>query len=369
MELHKEYLDLFLVPAGLLIMFLYNLFLLYKHHTDPDSTSIGLENQDKKDWVKSIISQARGKDGEGKDMDRAVSVITSNTGAATNLATISLTLSSLIGTWLGTTSSQNAISNRIYGFAQAAKHLVHANYLMSSPDNIKHVRKAQFAVTKGNDFWHFGLRALYFALTVILWFFGPIPMFVSSIVMADRRDVSTALSVIASNTSSATFLASVSLTLSSLIGAWLGNSTENVFESKIIYGDTRPSTISIKYITLLSCFLLAFSCFVQSARHFVHANYLISTPDSDIPVRIVEKAVIRGSDFWSLGLRALYFALNLLLWFFGPIPMFVSSVVMVMILHSLDTNSTPLHQYGKPPRKVADRIPEVAIDIELHHRK
>lgn len=176
----------------------------------------------------------------------------------------------------------------------------------------------------------------------------------------DKKDIAIALTVIASNTSAATFLASVSLTLSSLIGAWIGNNSSNIFRSDIIYGDTRPSTMSIKYISLLTCFLLAFSCFIQSARHFVHANYLISTPDSDVPPKMVEVAVIKGGDFWSLGLRALYFALDLLLWFFGPIPMFVSSVVLVVILHYLDTNSTPLHRYRPPGGKMAKRVAEIS---------
>ncbi|RDX61173.1 hypothetical protein CR513_60622, partial [Mucuna pruriens] len=159
----------------------------------------------------------------------------------------------------------------------------------------------------------------------------------------DKRDVSTALSVLQSNITAATFLASVSLTLCSLIGAWIANNSNIFFQSQLIYGDTRPNTISIKYICLLTCFLLAFSCFVQSARHFVHANYLISTPDSSIPVSSVELAVIRGGDFWSLGLRALYFALDLLLWFFGPIPMFICSLVMVLLFNYLDSNSRTLH--------------------------
>ena len=145
------------------------------------------------------------------------------------------------------------------------------------------------------------------------------------------------------NTTAATFLGSVSLTLCSLIGAWIANSSNIFFQSHLIYGDTRPTTISIKYICLLTCFLLAFACFVQSARHFVHANYLISTPDCVVPVSSVEIAVIRGGDFWSLGLRALYFALDLLLWFFGPIPMFACSVAMVIVLHYLDSNARPLH--------------------------
>ncbi|KAK7412398.1 hypothetical protein VNO78_03856 [Psophocarpus tetragonolobus] len=218
MKFHKEYLDLVFVPSGLLIMFAYHLFLLYKYINQPHNTVMGFENNDKRIWVERIMQ-------------------------------------------------------------------------------------------------------------------------------ADNRDVSTALSVLQSNTTAATFLASVSLTLCSLIGAWIANSSNIFFQSHLIYGDTRSTAISIKYICLLTCFLLAFSCFVQSARHFVHANYLISTPDSStsFPVSSVEIAVIRGGDFWSLGLRALYFALNLLLWFFGPIPMFICSVAMVLLLNYLDSNSRPLH--------------------------
>ncbi|KAL2484270.1 hypothetical protein Fot_45714 [Forsythia ovata] len=213
----KEYLDLILVPSGLLIMFVYHLLLLYRCLRLPHTTVIGFENNDKKVWVEKIMQQP---------------------------------------------SSKN---------------------------------------------------------------------------------VTIALDVISSNISAATFLASISLTLSALIGAWIANNS-NIFQSKLIYGDTRPETMSIKYITLLICFLLAFSCFVQSSRCFIHANYLISTPDSDINVNYVELAVIQGGDFWSIGLRALYFAITLLLWFFGPIPMFATSVIMVVVLHYLDCNTASLEQ-------------------------
>ncbi|KAE8715180.1 receptor-like protein kinase HSL1-like [Hibiscus syriacus] len=164
---------------------------------------------------------------------------------------------------------------------------------------------------------------------------------------ADKDEVSNALTVIGSNTSAATFLCSVCLTLGSLIGAWLGNSSNNIFRSTLIYGDTRQSTMSIKFICLLTCFFLAFSCFVQSARNFVHANYLITTPNCEVSVEAVKLAVIGGGDCWSLGLRSLYFALVFLLWFFGPIPMFVSSIIMVFILYYLDTNTKPLHPHRK----------------------
>ncbi|KAL8511548.1 hypothetical protein ACS0TY_018090 [Phlomoides rotata] len=214
MILKKEYLDLVLVPCGLILMFSYHLILLYRCLKLPHTTVIGFENNDKKIWVEKLMQ-------------------------------------------------------------------------------------------------------------------------------SENRDVKTALDVLSANISAATFLASVSLTLSALIGAWIANNSK-VFQSELIYGDTRPSTMSLKYITLLICYLLAFSCFVQSSRCFIHANYLIATPDSDISTEYVELAVIRGGDFWSVGLRALYFAMVLLLWFFGPIPMFVAAVFMVVLLHYLDSDTAPL---------------------------
>ncbi|XP_008789976.1 uncharacterized protein LOC103707318 [Phoenix dactylifera] len=158
------------------------------------------------------------------------------------------------------------------------------------------------------------------------------------------EDTGLALQVISSNISASSNLASLSIALSSLIGTWAG-STSKVFMTEVIYGDTSQATSSVKYIALLICFLAAFTCFIHSARYFVHASFLMSTLDSDIPVSYVQTAVIRGGNFWSMGLRAMYFATTLLLWIFGPIPMFLCSVFMVVILHFLDTNSTPLHQY------------------------
>lgn len=131
--------------------------------------------------------------------------------------------------------------------------------------------------------------------------------------------------------------------------AWTSSTKDNIFQSAIIYGDTTSTVMSMKYVTLLACFILAFSFFVQSARCLVHANYLITTPNSNIPVENVVNCVIKGGDFWTLGLRALYFAINLLMWFFGPVPMVVTSIVMVFVLHYLDTNSTPLHSHCLPP--------------------
>ncbi|KAK7361934.1 hypothetical protein VNO77_04029 [Canavalia gladiata] len=57
MEFHKEYLDLILVPSGLLIMFTYHLFLPYKYVNQPHTTVIGFENNDKRIWIERIMQE------------------------------------------------------------------------------------------------------------------------------------------------------------------------------------------------------------------------------------------------------------------------------------------------------------------------
>ncbi|KAL6901004.1 hypothetical protein ACP4OV_005680 [Aristida adscensionis] len=177
---------------------------------------------------------------------------------------------------------------------------------------------------------------------------------VRRMVQSSADETGLALSVISSNISASTNLASLSIALGSLIGAWV-SSTTKMFMTELVYGDRSQSTATVKYISLLVCFLVSFTCFIHSARYYVQASFLITTLDSDIPASYVQHAVIRGGNFWSMGLRALYFATTLLMWIFGPIPMFACSVLMVFILHLLDTNSLPLHQHQFAVRKRHDQ--------------
>ncbi|KAJ8437070.1 hypothetical protein Cgig2_002037 [Carnegiea gigantea] len=231
MEWNKEYLDLILVPSGLLIMFGYHLFLLYRYLTNYKSTSIGYENHTKKAWVKGML--------------------------------------------------QIDAENR-----------------------------------------------------------GP------------------AFTVISSTVSAATFMASTALALTSLIGAWMGGTSSDSLVTRIIYGDTRTSMASIKYISILFFFLIAFASFIQCSRCYVHANFLLSIPKAQDPEDLIAEALVHGSNFWHVGLRAIYFAVTLLLWVFGPIPMFVSSVSTVMILHTLDVNKKPFHDFHGPTEKMLKKVRE-----------
>ncbi|KAI3434130.1 uncharacterized protein J3R85_006935 [Psidium guajava] len=232
MAFPQEDLDLVLVPIGLLLMFAYNLFFLFRYLHFPETTVMGVENDDKRAWVEAIL--------QGNVDERAVgvNVVTSSVSAATFFASVCLTLCSLLGTWIATSPSSS-----------------------------------------------------------------------------------------------------------------------NIFPAVLLFGDPKQTTAAIKHLCLMLCFLASFSCFLQSARHHVHASYLITTPGSLVDSEDVKVVVIRGGEFWSLGHRSLYFALSLLLWFLGPVPMFASSVILVMILRHHDRYSIPLKR--RPLRKqtqIADRV-------------
>ncbi|KAL7585846.1 hypothetical protein Lser_V15G45373 [Lactuca serriola] len=186
---------------------------------------------------------------------------------------------------------------------------------------------------------------------------------VEKMLLIDTKDRGFVVAVLNSHLSASTSLCSISLVLCSLIGALLGNSSNNFLTSTFIFGDTSKSTSSIKYIGILSCFLLAFACFVQTTRHFVHASFLISMPTGSVPVLCIQKSVIRGNNFWTVGLRALYFAITLLLWIFGPIPMCVGSVATVIVLHFLDVNKAPMIEYGSHKGSTSDHLRKIGHEL------
>ncbi|TVU09186.1 hypothetical protein EJB05_42633, partial [Eragrostis curvula] len=168
---------------------------------------------------------------------------------------------------------------------------------------------------------------------------------------ASPEEAALALGVIADGISASTTLASLCLALPALIGAWELTSTSAAAMPS--GGDTSQlTTATVKYASLLACFIASFTCFVQSAGCYVHASFLMSaaalgsdSDSDDAPVvGHVQRAVLRGGGFWAAGLRALYLATALLVWVaFGPAPMLACSVLTVAVLHLLDTNSMPLH--------------------------
>ncbi|XP_020963233.1 uncharacterized protein LOC107608471 [Arachis ipaensis] len=157
------------------------------------------------------------------------------------------------------------------------------------------------------------------------------------------------------NIMASTLLATAAISLSSLIailmvGGGGGGNYGGYYhkgETKSLvseaYGDRISDYIlSLKFFAMLLCFLLSFMFNVQSIRYYNQASILINVPFKKVPssptptlsLRLgmlnVTKIFNKGSYFWSLGWRAF-------MWLLGPIPMFVSCIVLVFILYFLDS--------------------------------
>ena len=132
-------------------------------------------------------------------------------------------------------------------------------------------------------------------------------------------------------------LASIATMLSSVIAVLMSSGNQDK-SALLVFGDRSELDFSIKFkfSSILVCFLVTLLFSVQSMRYYSHASFLITIVPHEHHKAYVAKTVIKGSYFWSLGLRAFYFSFPLFLWIFGPIPMFLSCFVLVILLYSLD---------------------------------
>ncbi|GJN12423.1 hypothetical protein PR202_ga30699 [Eleusine coracana subsp. coracana] len=146
-----------------------------------------------------------------------------------------------------------------------------------------------------------------------------------------------------------TVLASVAITLSSLVAALMAsNAAHGLLSSsanpgnRLLVGAAGEAALTAKYFAILVCFLVAFLLNVQSIRYYSHTGLLVNVPlaahrrPARAVVRYVTGTLNRGFYFWSLGVRAYYFSCPVFLWLFGPIPMCASCVAMVGGLYFLD---------------------------------
>uniref|UniRef100_A0A804RG97 DUF599 family protein n=1 Tax=Zea mays TaxID=4577 RepID=A0A804RG97_MAIZE len=141
-----------------------------------------------------------------------------------------------------------------------------------------------------------------------------------------------------------TVLASVAITLSSLVAALMASGA--AAHGGLLLsapGGGSEAALAAKFLAVLVCFLVAFLLNVQSIRYYSHTGLLVNVPLAAHrrPARAVgyvTAALNRGFYFWSLGVRAYYFSCPVFLWLFGPVPMCASCVAMVAALYFLDVN-------------------------------
>ncbi|XP_074555983.1 uncharacterized protein LOC141811823 [Curcuma longa] len=204
MEWRKGYLDLVLVPLGLLFPLVYHLWLWYRVRSKPLHTIVGINSVGRRLWVEAIM-----KDNDKKNI-LAVQTIRNTIMGSTLMATTCILLSSGLAAVLSSTYSvKRPLYDSVFGahgdFMVALKYVSllvvfifaflcyslsirfvnQANFLINVPPSDSFVTVAYVAdlLEKGFSLNTVGNRLFYAALPLLLWIFGPLPVVFSSITM------------------------------------------------------------------------------------------------------------------------------------------------------------------------------------------
>ncbi|KAF3446473.1 hypothetical protein FNV43_RR11652 [Rhamnella rubrinervis] len=205
MEWRKCYMDVILVPLGLLILTAYHLWLWHKVRTQPETTLIGINSTGRRLWVAAIV-----KDNEKKNI-LAVQTLRNAIMGSTLMATTSILLCSGLAAVISSTYSvKKPLNDTVYGahgeFMVALKYvtlltiflfsfLCHSlsirfinqvNILINAPQEPMSLVTTDYVtelLEKGYLLNTAGNRLFYAALPLLLWIFGPVLVFLCSVTM------------------------------------------------------------------------------------------------------------------------------------------------------------------------------------------
>ena len=118
----------------------------------------------------------------------------------------------------------------------------------------------------------------------------------------------------------------------------LDHISEIPFEFSLVF--TRMKTLfMIKLMLLMVHFFFAFFSFTLSIRYMNQINFMINVPTGCDPLLtpdFIAHTLDTGMVHYTMGMRAFYLSVVVTLWLFGPVWMFLGSLVMVFVLYKLD---------------------------------
>ncbi|KAG6654814.1 uncharacterized protein LOC122308763 [Carya illinoinensis] len=205
MEWRKCYLDMVLVPSGLLINIAYHAWLWYRVRTHPLTTLIGTYAKAQRFWVPAMM----------KDIDKrsilAVQTLRNMIMGSTLMATTSILLCAGLAAIISSTYSvKKPLIDTVYGaqgeFMLSLKYVTlliifllsffslslsitflnKVNILVSVVEDPMPVTTPQYVsdvLEKGYVLSIVGNRIFYAALPLLLWIFGPVLVFLCSVTM------------------------------------------------------------------------------------------------------------------------------------------------------------------------------------------
>ena len=136
---------------------------------------------------------------------------------------------------------------------------------------------------------------------------------------------------------------------------------------------SQPIAGTVKSFAVIACFMASFVCHTQSIRFINHVNYMVNVPmttslprngvdgidGSFLTAEYVADLLERGTVLYTLGSRSFYMAFPLLLWVFGSVAMFVSSILLLHALYNSDF-------VNSPPKPITKSLHNHDHDLVLH---
>jgi uncharacterized membrane protein len=95
----------------------------------------------------------------------------------------------------------------------------------------------------------------------------------------------------------------------------------------------------VKLMLLMVHFFFAFFSFTLSIRYMNQINFMINVPiecDPLLTPELIAHTLDMGMMHYTMGMRAFYLSVVVTLWLFGPVWMFLGSLVLVFVLYKLD---------------------------------
>lgn len=161
-------------------------------------------------------------------------------------------------------------------------------------------------------------------------------------IMSDPKYAIIGVQTLRNSTMAATFLAStaVLLVIGTLTLSEQSDKLTNTWHSLNVLGSAHPGVWIGKLLFLLSDFFVAFFSFAMSVRLFNHVGYQLNVPSGDRPRGLNPLSVAvhlnRAGYYYSIGMRAYYFAVPLVFWLFGPHFMVASTLVLIVVMYHID---------------------------------
>jgi uncharacterized membrane protein len=157
-----------------------------------------------------------------------------------------------------------------------------------------------------------------------------------------RREGILAVQTLRNSMMAAVFLASTAVLM--IIGVLTlseqGERLRTTWQALDVFGAASSRLWLTKMLLLLIDLLVAFFSFAMAIRLFHHVGYMINAPQNEDLAAANPAHVCghlnRAGHFYSIGMRAYYYTVPLLLWLFGPHFMLGGTVALVISLHYLD---------------------------------